>query len=299
MQTTDKEGLMNVDSQTTQSLINLGLTSLEAEIYTLLLQKSPVTGYAVAKELGKPAPNVYKALEKLEAKGAVELEHGRTRLCRPVPAAELLDMLERRFRQHRDQAAEGLRRLPGPVHDARIYHLRDPEQVAEKFRQLLSRAKSIALIDVHWDSLESLTPDLEDTARRDVIVALKVYTKVNVKGADVILHPQHEEIRTRWPAQWIVMVVDGSQILLAIASPDGSRVVQAVWSSSPFLSWILHSSLHHEIAWSATCRKLEDGEPVDPVKTMEALNERYKAPQAEGYRRLRGQLGLAEETGST
>lgn len=287
---------MNTDRQTTQALINLGFTALEAEIYTLLLQQSPITGYAVAKELGKPAPNVYKALEKLEAKGAVELEHGRTRLCRPVPASELLDMLERKFRQHRNQAAEGLRRLPGPAHDARIYHLRDPEQVAEKFRQLLSSAKSIALIDVYWDSLESLAQDLEDTAGRDVIVALKVYTTVNVKGADVILHPKHEEIRTRWPAQWIVMAVDGSQILLAIASADGSQVVQAVWSSSPFLSWILHSSLHHEIAWSATCQLLEDGEPVDPVKTMENLNERYRAPLAGGYQRLRDQLGLTGET---
>lgn len=290
---------MRIDDQTTQALMNLGLTALEAEIYISLLQQSPATGYSIAKELGKPAPNVYKALETLEAKGAVELESGQTRLCHPVPAADLLDMLERRFRQHRDQAAEGLRRLPGPMTDTRIYHLRDPEQVVEKFRQLLSSAKSIALIDAHWNSLSSLTQDLEKAAQRDVIVALKVYTNVDIKGADVILHPKHEEIRARWPARWIIMVVDGCQVLLAAASADGSRVVQAIWSSSPFLSWILHSSLHHEIAWSATCRKLEDGELIDPVKKMEELNRRYCAPQAEGYRRLRDQFGVTNETGSS
>lgn len=279
-----------------QALMNLGLTALEAEIYSSLLQKSPATGYSIAKDLGKPASNVYKALETLEAKEAIELESGRTRMCRPVSVAELLDMLERRFHQHRNQAAEGLQRLPGPMRDARIYHLRDTEQVAGKFRQLLSSAKSIVLIDAHWNSLLSLMQDLEDAALRDVIVALKVYTKVDISGADVILHPKHEEIRTRWPAQWIITVVDGCQILLAVLSADGSRVVQAIWSSSPFLSWILHSSLHHELAWSATLRKLEAGESIDPAKTMEKLTRRYCAPQVEGYRRLLDQLGLVDET---
>jgi sugar-specific transcriptional regulator TrmB len=286
-----------LDTTATQPLVKLGLTFLEAEIYSYLLQHSPVTGYAVAKALGKPAANVYKAIETLEAKSAVEVEDGPTRLCRPVPWAELLEFLEQRFRRHRDEAAEGLRRLPGPDHDARIYHLRDPHQVIGKFRQLLSTAKTIALIDIHWDSLEELKQDVERTAARDVIVALKVYTSLDIKGADVLLDLKHEEIRTRWPAQWILMVVDGSQMLLALITADSSRVVQAIWSGSPFLSWFHHSSLHREMAFTALSQKLKNGEPIDPLKAMEELNERYRAPYAEGYCRLRDQLGLTEGPG--
>lgn len=289
---------MRIDGQTLQSLVNLGLTALEAEIYSFLLQESPVTGYAVAKALGKPAANVYKALETLEAKGAVEVERSRIRLCRPVPWEELLQLLERRFRRTRDQAAEGLRRLPGPDYDARIYHLRDPDHVIAKCKQMLATAKAIALIDVHWESLEELREDLKRALSRDVNLALKVYRPVYVEGADVILHPEHEKIRSRWPAQWIVMVIDGSQLLMALITADGSRIVQAVWSSSPFLSWMHHSSLHHEMAFTAVNRKVRDGEHIDAAKTMHELNERYRAPDAEGYHRLRDQLGLIESASS-
>jgi sugar-specific transcriptional regulator TrmB len=286
---------MNSDARTLQALMNLGLTALEAEIYTLLLQQSPATGYAVAKELGKPAPNVYKALETLEAKGAIEVDRGETRVCRPVPAGEMLSLLERRFREQRDLAADGLRRLPGPEDDARIYHLRNRDQIVEKVGQLLAGTKTIALIDAHWNTLDELKPDLEQAVARGVIVAFKAYSEVEVDGVEVTVDPKHEEMRTRWPAQWFVMAVDGSQILQSLVTADGSRVVQAVWSSSPFLSWMLHSSLHHEIAWTAASRMLVDGESIDPVEKMEELNERYRAPDAQGYHRLRHLLDLVED----
>ena len=38
-----------------QTLVALGLTALEGEVYTLLLRESPATGYRVAQALGKPA----------------------------------------------------------------------------------------------------------------------------------------------------------------------------------------------------------------------------------------------------
>ena len=80
-----------------QPLVDLGLTKLEAEIYTYLLGNSPSTGYGIAKGIGKPAANTYKALESLHNKGAILIDDSETRLCRSVPPDELFDSIERRF----------------------------------------------------------------------------------------------------------------------------------------------------------------------------------------------------------
>ena len=71
----------------TEPLVALGFTGLESEIYSLLLRESAVTGYRIAKGLRKPAANVYKAIEALEAKGAVMVDQGRHRVRRGAPRA--------------------------------------------------------------------------------------------------------------------------------------------------------------------------------------------------------------------
>jgi sugar-specific transcriptional regulator TrmB len=282
------------DNQAQLSLIELGLTALEADIYVALLKNSPVTGYAIAKSIGKPVANVYKALETLESKGAVEIERSRAKQIRPTPWKQFLHTLELRFRKNRDQVSEGLRNLPGPERDARIYHLREADQVLGKASQLLNSAKTVALIDAHWTRLHELKPLIRNSIDKGVTVALKVYDEFEIQGADVVLDPKSEIIHSRWPGQWIVMTVDGSQLLLALLTTHSSRVVQAVWSSSPFLSWIYHSSLHHEISLTSLYKRLEDGESFESLQYLEELLDRYAAPRAEGYQRLREQLGLAE-----
>ena len=55
-----------------QQLTEMGFTSLEAEIYLFLITTGSETGYAIAKGLNKATANVYKALDSLSAKGAIE-----------------------------------------------------------------------------------------------------------------------------------------------------------------------------------------------------------------------------------
>jgi len=276
-----------------QSLVELGLTRLEASIYTFLLRESPATGYRVAKALGKPAANVYKAMETLEGKGAIEVDRGHTKVCRPVPADELIHLLEGRFKRQRDQAFASLRQLPGPSQDTRVYQLRDRDQVFGKVRQLLETAQHDVLLDV-FPILSEIRTDIEQTIARGISVALKIYTPDELPGAEVVLEPEHERIRKRWPVQWIVMVVDGSEMLIALLTQDGSRVIQAVWSGSPFLSWIHHSGIGSEIAYTALRRELERGADRESIISTITRLKPYFASEAPGYHRLMRQLGLSQ-----
>ena len=102
---------VSTDAPHIDSLRELGLTGLEAEAYAWLLTASPATGYGVAKGLGKPTANTYKALESLREKGAVVTDDDETRSYRAVPPPELLAALERRFLE----SPAARRRCAGPA----------------------------------------------------------------------------------------------------------------------------------------------------------------------------------------
>lgn len=280
------------NSTSQKSLMSLGLTGLEARIYIHLLQESPTTGYRVAKALGKATANVYKALLTLEEKGAVEVDDGKTRLIRPVPVEALLGRLERRFKRYRDEAADSLRRLPGPAHDTRIYQISDRDHVFSKCRELLENAQSVVLMDIFPLPLAELRHHIEQAAARGLAVALKIYSSDAIPGAEMVLEPEHERIRSRWPAQWINVVADGSEFLLALLDNDGETVIQAVWSESPYLSWLQHSGLGSELALSALQEELMQRGDQKLVHTINTRFVRYRAPDAPGYLRLMNQLGF-------
>ena len=151
-----------------QTLVAMGLTSLEAEVYGHLLLESPATGYRVAQAIGKPAANTYKALESLARKGAVLVDDGANRLCRAVPSDEWLSQLERQFQANKKQAAEALAGLSTTAYDDRIYQLTSRTQVLERCRAMLERCKHVAVMDIFPGLVADLRDAMESAAARGV-----------------------------------------------------------------------------------------------------------------------------------
>ena len=275
------------DLETMQPLVELGFTTLEAEAYTFLLQESPVTGYRIAQALRKPAPNVYKALESLELKGAVLVEDGDSRLCRPVPPGELLAQLDRRFHEQRARAERLLSRPAAEAADDRVYTLRSADQVLERARCMLRDAAEVALIDVFPLPLAELRGEIQAAAERGVQVTARVYEPTDVPGARVVVDADPELVRGRWPGQWVNVVTDGREHLIAYLTADGGTVQQAVWSGSAILSWVYHSALSSEIVLEDVRNQLRDGaDPAALAQTVAQAIPVSKALQAPGYREL-------------
>jgi sugar-specific transcriptional regulator TrmB len=276
---------------TIQALVDLGFTGLEAEVYTALLAESPTTGYRVAQALGKAVANTYKAIASLEAKGAVLVDEGESRVCRPVPPDELLARLGRSFTERRERAAGALARFREAPADDRVYQMRSREQVMERARQMLERAERIALLDVFPGPLEALRPDLERAAARGIDVAMKVYAPAEVAGAETIVSARGAEVLGRWPGEWVNLVVDGAEHLLAFLAPDGDEVYQAVWSGSAYLSWVYQSAVSGELILA----RLEDriGRGAGAARLREELSrlERFRGLDAPGYLALLRRFG--------
>jgi sugar-specific transcriptional regulator TrmB len=287
---------MSMDAPHIESLRELGLTGLEAEAYSWLLTASPATGYGVAKGLGKPTANTYKALESLREKGAVVTDDAETRSFRAVPPAELLAALERRFLEQRQRAADALSRLGAPEADERIYHLSTTEQVIQRARQMLLRAESVAILDLFPWPAERLAADLEAAADRGIHVVVKCYAPLEIPGVRVIPDVAADRVVDRWPGQWTNAVVDGKESLLALLSHDGSEVHQAIWSGSPFISWVYHSALIAELFYSDVSRGLEEGLSIDELEDAFNLHSTLRSEDAPGYRELMARLHRGAET---
>ena len=98
----------------------------------------------------------------------------------------------------------------------------------------------------------------------------------------------------RWPAQWANAVVDGAESLLALLSHDGSEVRQAIWTGSPFISWVYHSAFIAELFYSDISRRLEDGLSIDELEGAFSLHSTLRSEDAPGYRELMARLHRAE-----
>jgi sugar-specific transcriptional regulator TrmB len=275
----------------TQPLVDLGLTELEAEVYAYLIGNSPATGYGVAKGLGKPAANTYKALESLHEKGAVVVEDGRNRLWRALPVDEVLGGLEARFLNLKSKAAAELSSLTRAPDDERVYHLKTPDQVFEKFRRILKGAEEVALLDLFPLAVSELRQDIETVAARGVAVAIKIYEPCEIAGAEVVVDPSGRETLKRWPAVWANGVVDAREHLMALLSADGERVHQAIWSGSAYLSCVYHCGLAYEIAHAALVRRLGQGRTVPGSVDDLSVATRAHARNAPGFRIVRQRIG--------
>ena len=235
-----------------KSLVELGFTELEAEIYAYLLQNSPATGYRVANDLGKPTANTYKAIQRLFEKGAIMLSDGESRMCRAIPVKEFLRSLGRRFESNCREVEASLENLETSPDCDFVYRLRTVDQVYERLRQLLAGTEKVAVLDLFPDAAEILKTDIEAAADRGISVVLKLYRPMPVSGCAAVVTPDGNGILERWPGTWANGVFDGGSHLLSLLSRDGRHVHYAIWSANAYVSWVYHSALAQELILAAT-----------------------------------------------
>jgi sugar-specific transcriptional regulator TrmB len=233
------------------ALQGLGFSEIEALVYGFLVGREPATGYRISHAIGKPTANTYKAIASLAQQGAVQVDEGGNRLIRAVPADELLSGLERRAREKREAARAALAERSADVADDRVYTLRARDQVLERARAMLGRAREIVLGDLFPGPLEALADDLAAVAARGVRVVVKVYSGLDVAGVAEIAEGDSARALAEWPGQQLSLVVDADEHLLALFDATLANVHQAVWSRSTFLSCLHHNHVAMELLHTA------------------------------------------------
>jgi sugar-specific transcriptional regulator TrmB len=274
-----------------ESLLPFGFTELEAEVYVFLLQEWPATGYRVAQAIGKPVANTYKAIESLQNKGAILVDDGANRLCRAVPAEELLAQLERNFQRSRKKAAGALASLHGEQEDDRVYQLRSRAQVLERSLQMLDRAEELVVLDVFPSPLEEIRSGVDRTVARGVKVALHAYEPTTINGVEVFFDPRGPSIIKRWPGQWLNLVVDGQEFMMALLDAEGTGVRQAIWSGSAYVAWLYYGALSSELSLGQLEHLLDQGATAAELRRAAARYRSFFKNDLRGYRKLLTRFG--------
>jgi HTH-type transcriptional regulator, sugar sensing transcriptional regulator len=254
-------------AECTKALAALGFTALEAEVYSVLVEHSPATAYKVAREVGKAAANVYKAVESLQRKGAILVEESSTRLCRAIPPAELIQQLERQFSQARTRARTALAQLSRTAGDDRVYELGSSEQVLTRARTMIRRTERAVLCDLFPDAVVELREDLNAAADRGRRVCVQVYRKVEFDSrVNVFLSPNGDRLLRLWPGQWLNIVADAREHLLAFLRHGLRGIHQAVYSESVYLSLLYASGLSSEMVVDAAHALLDGDAAPEPLR---------------------------------
>jgi len=276
-------------------LQTLGLNLLEAEVYMLLLtQDEPITAYRIGKAINKPTANVYKAIDSLMWKGAVMVDDGEPRLCRPVPLEEFLGHLEKTYVQTARQAAETLAHLSKPTQDERIYQIHSMPLIFERCRALLGRAETIAVIDIFPKAMEELLPAIEETAARGVETYVQVYEPTTIKQVHLVQAFESQEILAHWKCQQLNCVSDGKEVLLALMGNNLSKVFQAIWTQSPFLACVLHAGfLREHLFHSIAALKDQENFP-SAIQKLLIEHPSFHSTHIPGQKLLFSRLGVEE-----
>jgi len=251
-----------------KSLESLGLTQMEALAYTYLVANPSSTGYRVARGIGKPTANVYRALESLGRKGAVMQDRAATPAFRALTPDDLLARLEHDFMQRKHLAAEKLASLQPDPGDERIYSLNSPEQVMTRARIVLASARRLVFVDGAMTLVDALQNEISEARARHA----RVLARTHAKRGSVETSPPHRDtlaVGQSAPGMPPVLriVCDAREVVLAIFDYDEARTREAFWTRSTLLARSTHEALAAELCCARIDAMMSDGLSVDEVES--------------------------------
>jgi sugar-specific transcriptional regulator TrmB len=238
---------MFTETKVDEILIQIGFTQIESEVYLYLLTEGAHTGYAVAKAIGKAVANVYKAIERLAQKGAVEQSSGKNKQCVAIPWRQLITSETKKFNSNMDALTHALTRLPEHQDDEQVYQIKNATQVKEQAVRMVDNAENVILANVEPQAMNWLRRPLIEAAARGVEVRIKVYEEVDMPGVIVVLRQRGSQVYRKTNDVQLYLCTDGKEMLNALLTLDTDNVIQAFRSKSSLMTLMVYNQLLYEL----------------------------------------------------
>ncbi len=261
-------------------LSDVGFTGLEGSVYLVLLREPCSTGYRVAQLIGKPAANIYMALDSLRAKGAVMVdETSRTKTYSAMPLATYLEGKRRELEEKQREFEEGIAGLETSTAEGGIFRLTAADQVYARVRKMLEGARKAVLLDVFPAPMDEIHPDVVRALKRGVDVFIKAYRPIKLSGADIVCPEEGDAPDLKiWNGDWLNIAVDCCQSLFSFLKPDGKGVHDAIWNRNRYLGMMNFNGLIFELLLTRTVQLLRQNKTRDEIAPeYRRLNNRYLA----------------------
>jgi sugar-specific transcriptional regulator TrmB len=238
---------MFIEQKPDEILIQIGFTQLESEVYLYLLTEGSSTGYAVAKSIGKAVANVYKAIERLAQKGAIEQSTGQSKLCVAVPWQQLITSETKKFNANMDALTQALIRLPKQQDDEQVYQIKNAAHVKEQAVRMIDNAEHIILANIEPQMIDFIKEPLIAAAARGVEVRIKAYEEVDMPGVIVVLRQNGGQVYDKTKDVQFLLCSDGKEMLNALLNLNTNDVIQAFRSKSALMTLMLYNQLLYEL----------------------------------------------------
>ena len=184
-----------------------------------MLEESPLTGYAVAKNSGVPRSRIYEVLDSLAMRGDILVSPGNTPQYTPVPAKELIKSRRMKAEENFELAEKSLAEFEQSANDREnIWNITGSNEILDKVRACILSAEKRILLEVWKEEFEELEPELRQAAKRGVNVTIIAYGEISSDFANVHLHYMGHEITEEYGGRWIVMSADDSEVVAGIVS---------------------------------------------------------------------------------
>jgi len=180
-------------------LKSLGLTSASASVFLALIPRSNASATTICNEAGVPDSKVYYALEELQSKGMITVQHGAPNLYKALSPKEALANLKKRLTEEHlekveraDDLAEKLEamrsRARGSDEVELAYIIKGTRNVLGKMIELIADArKEITALISDQRILQEVKDPLHKASERGVEVNLAIPpTQMKKVGAKAI-----------------------------------------------------------------------------------------------------------------
>lgn len=235
-----------VSLQLISSLKDLGLNTLEAEVYCELLKNNGITAYQLAKALNKATANVYKAVKVLATLGGITIEKSNKELCHAVKPNLFLSSLDACYQKRRIRASQLLDKNRYSHSNAGVYRLDNAQLAIQNAKNSINNAQQSIIIDAFPKILNLLQQELALAVKRGVETYIQCYHDFKLEGAIVVNSYRTKDVVKVWKTEQLNLVVDGKESLVCLFNAELTAVNEATWSNALYLSCVLHVGLRRE-----------------------------------------------------
>jgi len=242
-----------MESGIRESLTEIGLNNLEAEIYITIMKEPSQTGYKISKTIGKAKANVYNALESMVGKGLLlEDKTGSSTLFVTIPLDQYLDKLAEDLKKRSDRARAEISKIKNIEVEDGIYKLKDFKDVRSLIHKMIQKASKFVLIDAFPGPLNMLYDDLADYIEKfpDLKMIVKTYDNRTFENDRIVTiqAPDAAFQLEKWDAEWFIITIDNAESLMICIDQEGNELFEAIWIRNFYLSGIIYNGTFSELS---------------------------------------------------
>ena len=218
------------------SLLNFGLTRIEATIYITILSHGSMTGYEIAKETGISRSNVYSSLATLVEKGAAYTMQGEASKFVPVKVETFLHNTLKDLEKKADFI---IQHAPKPIEQETGYiTIKGSRHIEDKINELLTSTELRLYIMAESQLILKYKPQLEALANNGKKIVILTDKEILEKGKSITYITELQKGQLR-------LISDSKYVLTGEVT--GLETDTCLYSGQPHLISIMKEALSNKI----------------------------------------------------